>query len=288
MLLCHEGGKQSDRSGTEAERRRANATAGSPDASAMDYVLRADALRINNPDLEKNLAARKLYEEALRMDPDLTAALIGRAWTLEQDLWNDAHADYDSLAREFDRDSVRAVQLDARDAYAWFMREGALDWLGRRDAAKQANATARQLDPTSKLFLALAAWETVLDGKPDNGIAFLEQARAVDQNVDGATSRVACIVEVYRSNYTIAAPFCEKAALLSGWWLEYLYLTAAHAQSGEVQKAAASKAELLRLRPDFSITRYQAMVARFSADPEYRRLTQERLLAGLRKAAVPE
>jgi adenylate cyclase len=273
----------------EAERRRANATAGSPDASAMDFVLRADALRINNfVDLERNLAARKLYEEALRMDPDLTAALIGRAWTIDQELWNNPRADYESLAREFDRDSARAVQLDARDAYAWIMRQGALDWLGRRDAAKQANATARQLDPTSKLFLADAAWETILDGEPDQGVAFLDQASAIDRSVDGATSRVACIVEVYRANYTIAAPFCEKAALLAGWWVEYLYLTAAYAQSGEVQKAAASKAELLRLRPDFSIGRYRAMVTRFSDNPVYLRLTQEWVLAGLHKAGVPE
>ena len=238
--------------------------------------------------MKRTFAARTLYEEALRKDPDLTAALIGRAWTLEQDLWNDPRADYDSLAREFDRDSIRAVQLDARDAGAWFMREGALNWLGRRDASKQANAMARQLDPTSKLFLALAAWETILDGKPDDGMAFLEQARAVDRTVDGATSRVACFVEVYRSNYTIAAPFCEKATLLSGWWVEYLYLTAAYAQSREVEKAAAGKAELLRLMPDFSIGRYQAMVTRFSDNPLYMQFTQERILAGLRKASVPE
>jgi adenylate cyclase len=273
----------------QAERRRANATAGSPDASAMDFVLRADVLRINTfMDMDRNLAARKLYEEALRVDPSLTAALIGRAWTIEQELWNNSQADYESLAREFDRDSARAVQLDPRDAYAWIMRDGALTWLGRNDAAKQANATARQLDPTSKLFLAEAAWLTVLDGEPDKGIAFLDQARAIDPNVDGATSRVACVVEVYRANYTMAAPFCEKATLLAGWWVEYLYLTAAYAHSGQVQKAAASKAELLRLRPDFSIRRYQTMVARFSANPVYQRLTQERVLAGLRKAGAPE
>jgi adenylate cyclase len=273
----------------QTERRRANATAGSPDSSAMDFVLRADVLRINSfVDLERNLAARKLYEEALRMDPGLTAALIGRAWTLEQELWNNPRADYESLSREFDRDSARAVQLDPRDAYAWQMRVGALTWLGRHDAAKQANATARQLDPTSKLYLAEAAWETVLDGEPDKGIAFLDQARAIDLNVDGATSRVACVVEVYRANYTIAAPFCEKAALLAGWWVEYLYLTAARAQAGEAQKAAASKAELLRLRPDFSIGRYKAMVTRFSDNPVYLRLTQEGVLGGLHKAGVPE
>ena len=219
----------------------------------------------------------------------LAAALVGRAWTIEQELWNNPRADYASLVREFDRDSARAVQLDPRDAYAWAMRENALLWLGRHDAAKQANATGRQLDPTSKLFLAEAAFLTVLDGEPDKGIAYLDQARAIDRTVDGATSRVACVIEVYRANYTTAAPFCEKAALVSGgWWVEYVNLTAAYAQSGELQKAAISKAELLRLRPDFSIGRYRAMIARFSDNPAYERLTEERLLAGLRKAGVPE
>ena len=102
------------------------------------------------------------------------------------------------------------------------------------------------------------------------------------------TSRVACIVEVYRANYKTAAPFCEKAALLSGWWMEYLHLTAAYAQMDDLPKAAASKAELLRLMPDFSIGRYKAMVTRFSDNPAYLRLTQERVLGGLHKAGVPE
>jgi hypothetical protein len=70
--------------------------------------------------------------------------------------------------------------------------------------------------------------------------------------------------------------------------MEYLHLTAAYAQSGEVQKAATSRAELLRLRPDFSIGRYNAIVTRFSDNPVYQRLTQERVLAGLHKAGIPE
>jgi hypothetical protein len=36
-----------------------------------------------------------------------------------------------------------------------------------------------------------------------------------------------------------------------------------------------------------AIRRYDAMMARLSAIPAFQRLTQERLLAGLRKAAVP-
>jgi hypothetical protein len=70
--------------------------------------------------------------------------------------------------------------------------------------------------------------------------------------------------------------------------VEHLYLTAAYAQAADLQKATASKAGLLRLKPDLSIRRYQTMVARFSANPVYQRLTQERLLAGLRKAGVPD
>ena len=120
-----------------AERRRATAEAGSPDASAMDFVLRADVLRINNfADMEKNHAARKLYEEALRMDPGLAAALIGRAWTIEQELWNNPRADYESLAREFDRDSARAVQLDARDALPG--RCGTVHCVGSEDVMRRS------------------------------------------------------------------------------------------------------------------------------------------------------
>ena len=273
---------------TQAERRRAKSTAGSPDASAMDLVLQADVLLFNSEG-QSYREARRLYDEAIRMDPGLTAALIGRAWTFDHEIWNDPRADAERLAQEFDRDSVRAVELDPKDALSWSMRETALAWLGRRDAAKQANAMARQLDPMSTMLLSDAAWETLLDGEPDKGIAFLEQARAIDPNVGLSIAWTTCFLEVYRANYSIAAPSCEKTVLLyPGWWLEYAFLTAALAQSNNAQKAAQSKAALLKLKPDFSIRGYSPILMRLSADPEYRHFTEERLLAGLRKAGVPE
>jgi adenylate cyclase len=272
----------------QAERRRVKSTAGSPEASAMDLVLRADALLFNSEG-QSYREARRLYDEALRMDPGLAAALIGRAWTFDHELWNDPRADTERLVREFERDSARAVDLDPRDALSWSMRETALAWLGQRDAAKQANAMARQLDPMSKMLLSDAAWETILDGEPDKGIAFLAQARAIDPNVEVHISWTTCFLEVYRNNYPIAVPFCEKAVLLyPGWWLQHAFLTAALAQSNNAQKAAQSKAALLKLKPDFSIRGYSPILTRLSADPEYRRLTEERLIAGLRKAGVPE
>ena len=143
------------------------------------------------------------------------------------------------------------------------------------------------LDPTSKLFLAEAAWLTILDGEPDKGIAFLDQARAIDPNVDGATSRVA----LRRRSLSCQLHDCgailrESRSGVRGWWVEYVYLTAATRSQASCRKLRVSKAELLRLRPDFSIGRYQAMVARFSHNPAYERLVQERLLAGLRKAGA--
>jgi hypothetical protein len=42
------------------------------------------------------------------------------------------------------------------------------------------------------------------------------------------------------------------------WW-PHMFLTAAYAQKGDMPKAAASKAELLRRRPGFSIARFKAL-----------------------------
>ena len=62
-----------------------------------------------------------------------------------------------------------------------------------------------------------------------------------------------CWVNVANGNPATAVPFCAKAAALSDWWLDEMFLTAAYAQAGQVDKAKEEAVRLVKLQPDITI-----------------------------------
>jgi hypothetical protein len=134
-----------------------------PDQSpAMKLVFRADALDVNSR--TALMEARRLYDEAIRLDPALLAALLGRGFNVIAELEQDPGSDRDRLVDEAIALSARALDLDSADPRAWELRAIALGWQGNLAAALEAEAKERQLDPTSR-FNTLA-WLMVMSGQP--------------------------------------------------------------------------------------------------------------------------
>jgi hypothetical protein len=89
-----------------------------------------------------------------------------------------------------------------------------------------------------------------------------------------------------RLDEAIAA--CENSIGQYDQWLVYVYLDAAYAQKGETNKAAATKAELLKRKPKLSIESLRTIFQGWSNHPVFQQQTEENVLAGLRKAGIPE
>src|SRR5205823_14876180 len=89
------------------------------------------------------------FDEALRLDPTLGHALIGRAGTAYYELVESPHADHDRLVQEYDELSFRALFADKDNPSAWRIRATALAFQWRWEAALDANSAARNIDPTS-------------------------------------------------------------------------------------------------------------------------------------------
>ncbi len=70
------------------------------------------------------------------------------------------------------------------------------------------------------------------------------------------------------------------------FWFIHLFLAAAYANSGDMDKAAAAKAQILRTVPGCTISQLRAK--RYSDHPEYVKLAEENYYPGLRKAGLPE
>jgi adenylate cyclase len=256
-------------------------------ASAWDLVLRGSILE-RNRSLKKTLEARKLYDEALRLDPAFTPALNGRAW-INVELWeDDPNANRVQLAQEMDEFARRAVAIDRADPRAWLMRAGALTLQWRWDAALEADAEAVRLQPWSTSAGGWRPWILNLTGRADEALTLLDKAIALEPSLalNPNFRHNQCYSHLLLGQFDKAIATCEQSVAVGDDWWPYMFLTAAYAQTGDMAKAAASKAELLRWRPGFSITRFNALG--LSDNPVFLEQNATNFIPGLRKAGIPE
>jgi tetratricopeptide (TPR) repeat protein len=123
--------------------------------------------------------------------------------------------------------------------------------------------------------------------RPSEALTLVNQAIAMDPQGNPAQLPMACEAQLLLGQYGQAIASCEKAKGSSGEsWMVDLFLAAAYGQLGDARKAAAAKDAVLRSIPGYTIAVHKARG--YSASPEYARLAEEHLYAGLRKAGFAE
>ena len=263
-----------------------------PGASAADLAWHASAVYSKSTctvpvDCVKAAReARKVYDQALRLDPNLVVAMTGRANTLNNELWMDLHADHDRLVRELEEVTKSAIAADPNDSETWLERSEALLWQWRWPAALEAIAKASSLNPTSPWPFVDRAWIMVHTGEPAEALLWMDKASAVDPNATGLAILMRCRAYQALGRYDDAIAACEKSVVAEDYWIPHAYLVAAYAQKGETAKAEAEKFILLKQQPGMTIADLKAL--RLSNDPNYLQQTETHLYAGLRKAGIPE
>jgi tetratricopeptide (TPR) repeat protein len=260
-------------------------------ATPMDYVIRANALDQTEADtLQRAREEIKLYEEALRRDPNLVPALVGLGWALSDEFKVDVIIDRESARarwiRRMDEVTSRAVNLDPTHPVPWRQRASVLMFMGQWDASLEASATAIRLDPENSLPIETRAWLMNNLGRPAEALALAEQAIAMDPSGDAGELFISCEAHLLLGQYELAIADCERAkGLRPGDVGANVYLAAAYALQGDTAKAATAKAEVLRVYPKFIIA---ALKKSYALHPDYVRLAEEHVYSGLRKAGFPE
>jgi class 3 adenylate cyclase len=268
-----------------AEKQRVKARPVS-DLTAPELVLRAFALGGEDPSIAGITAAGRLVDDALRLDPDLVPALILRAALFGEQSQVELSADRDRIAREQDRYTARAVQLDSTDPAAWAWRARALEYLGRWNAALEANATAIKLEPYEARWYTDRADLMIETGRPTEALALVDRALALEPANVWVPVATACEAHLLAGHTEQAIALCEQASGRGNHWFIHLALAVAYANHGEMAKAAAAKAEVLRTVPGLTIAQLRAK--RPSENPEYQRLSEKYWYEGLRRAGFAE
>jgi TolB-like protein/Tfp pilus assembly protein PilF len=246
--------------------------------AAYECVLRADALPLYDP--AAGAEARLLYEKAIEIDPGYARAYALLAINIAVEWESDLEAPDSLLDRALEL-ARKSVALDENDS-ACHSALG-LVYLDRRshDLAEHHYLKAVELNSNRASLIATLGLLYSYLGRPDEGIAYLREARSIDPFFEpswywttlGAAHFIA-------RQYDDAITALRRASEASP--LTHALLAAANAHRGDDAEARRHAAELLRLAPNFSIAKS------LTREPLKREADREHLVDGMRKAGLPE
>jgi TolB-like protein/Tfp pilus assembly protein PilF len=245
---------------------------------AYECVLRGDALPVF--DAANEAEARRLFKRAIELDPEYAKpyALLAFAFCRE---WDSDMSGSDAALDQALALAKRAVELDDG-------QETCLAALGfvqmcrsSFDLAEHYYTRALALNPNNPTVLANLGGLYVCLGDPAKGMDYLKEAKVVDPFFApkwywGQVGRAYFVTHQYDDAIAAFARYPSTRV----WGLAYL--AACYALTGNIDQSKHHAAEVLRLMPEFSISRYVSKeLYRLSSDRKH-------LTDALRKAGLPE
>ncbi len=254
--------------------------AGAQDPDAIDLAMRGWAVLPRSlPSKDQVDAARPLFEQALKIDPDNSEALAGKAITtlFEYIYAPRADTDYDAAVLGL---VDRAIALDRGNIHAYLAKGLYLQMSGRPEDAVRALDAGLAIDPNAAGLLATRSTANDYLGRFEPAKSDIQQAMLLSPRdpAMGQWFNLRADPELGLGRFDEALEDAKKA--IEGGhrvFYTYLNLAAAYAFKGEMDEAKAAMAEARRLKPDLSVKWLvkHKPVLQFAFD-------------GLRQAGLPE
>jgi tetratricopeptide (TPR) repeat protein len=257
-----------------------------PDAAWL--ALRARALLPTTATAEALREVRTLYEQALQRERDYVPALNGLALSLayETDRTTDPQA-IAALLKQADEASLRAIGAAPGDAETWRTRALVAQVQGQLTSATEAIERALMLNPYSSDSHSQHGVVLTATGRAQEAVAAFDRAIRINPGADniGVYLYFRARALLYLGRYDEAIESCNRALAYTPDWPDFMVLAAAYAMKGDREQAARARSELLRREPDFRIS---WMLDDGVMQPHARQQRNEHLIAGLRRAGLPE
>jgi adenylate cyclase len=266
---------------SEAEK---GARSKSPDA--VDLAMRGWALvwqeQQQQRTKENNNAAQALFEQALKIDPNETDALVGDAFTYLLEYtrgWATTGTDYEA---EILGQADRAIALAPDNLWAYNVKSLYLTNSRRANEGLSAADAGLAINPDDPPLYRARGIAKIGLGRYDQAISDVQQAMRLsprDPRI-GLWLDDLGNAELGLGHFDAAIDKYRKA-IDAGWrtFQSYRGLAAAYALEGKMEEAASALAEARRLNPQLTLKWLQTYSVSSSIPP---------LLEGLRKAGLPE
>jgi TolB-like protein len=265
--------------GHELIKAEAEKSTRSQNPDAIDLTMRGAALLWPPFTKDKNVTGRAWFEEALKLDPNYSAALAGDAYAYagEYIFWRNSETDYDAkILGQADR----AITLDPNNIQAHLAKSGYMLVTSRPNDAFRAADAGLSIDPNSASLHATRSIAETYLRRFEQAKSDVEQAMRLSPHDPGLSQwhNFMADAELGLGHFDAVINECNKA-IDGGYRVFYTYLNlaAAHAFKGNMDEAKTALSEARRLNPKLSI---KWLV-------EHKPVLQP-AFDGLRKAGLPE
>ncbi|CAN7758226.1 adenylate/guanylate cyclase domain-containing protein [Mesorhizobium sp. LjNodule214] len=245
---------------------------------AYDYCLRGRHLgrSFHRSDRQR---AQNMFLSAIEADPEYARGYIELAWLdIRRLKWGEASDPDAALARALDA-ATTATTLDPNDADCHWML--GLIHLWKRDHAKSivCYERARTISPNHPDLLADMCDMLGYAGRPEEAIEVGKMAVRLNPNPPDWYLWDIGAGYYLLGDYNEAMHYLQRIAQPGP---AYRLIAATYARLGRPDDAMQAGAELLKINPEFSISRYAAQA------PYANREDLDRYVTGLRMAGLPE
>jgi TolB-like protein/class 3 adenylate cyclase/Flp pilus assembly protein TadD len=257
---------------------------------AVDLTMRGWSILNAAPQQDEAKRAVTVFEDALRIDPDNSQAQIGLAHVLtliHRNRWDPERA---LILARADEAVTRAIAVSPNYAHAHYVKAEVLALSGRFDAALATYDRAIALDPNHAAAYVARGRSLIAIGRAAEAVAPVEKAiRLSPRDPDlFIWYYVLCHAHTHLARDAQAIEWCLKSTVTGkSFWGAWTDLASAYAWRGQKAEAAAAVAELLKVRPAFTVEQLAQDGAGYSDNPTFRK-EFERIIEGARKAGLPE
>jgi len=234
---------------------------------------------------EDNAVARKLFEDAITLDPNYSRAYSGLGVCLAADvLLGTSNSPKESLGRAIEM-GQKSLSLDESDAHVNSMVAYLYAMTRQFDKAVVKAERAIDLDPNSFSVLTNSGFALTFAGKPEQAIPLLEKAIRLDPLASAAPYMSLNMAYLMLGRYEDALEPARKAVARNPKFLPaQIRLTISCVLTGRNEEARSAAAEILKINPKFSIEEWiKTLPPPIKALPLI-----DRFADALRKAGLPE
>ena len=258
---------------TELRRARA-AGERTENLEAYDLVLRGREFYLRSTP-EDNLAARRLYEEAVALDPDYARAYAGLAWTHLEEARTTGSDEAYERALEHAR---KGVHIDPGSHSNHLTLGNVFLAGGASDQAVQAMERGIELNPNDSEGFAMLAYALCLQGNPDEAIARFSEAMLINPAMRPFRNVMLGFTHFVTHRYSEAVEAFEGLPETFPWVMTWL--AAALAQMGREEEA---KELIARYRRSAMPWAFASHIRQFKRAED-----REHFAEALRRAGLPE
>lgn len=251
--------------------------------AAWERLLRADELG-NRMIREDNLEARRLVEEALRIDPCYASAWTELGWTHWQDAyfgWTDSREHSEEKALEA---AQKALELEKDYPNAFALLGFVHRLKGEHDRAVELTERAVALAPNNAENTAEFAHALTFAGKADEAVEMFNRAIRLSPIYPAwyLVGLGACYYSMNELDLAIGT-FQEAIAIEPDSAFARIYLTSAFVEVGLMEDAKQIARESMSIERNFSVRNWRRGGAQFK-DAK----VGEKIIENLLKAGLPE